>query len=101
MVATDGGLFAFGDAPFFGSLGGLGITGVVGAVPLIRPIRTLELLAFQSGPGRPDHGVGTRTRVQHPMPVHATCGASLHIQFRKCSPPLLPGAKQLQRDGPG
>jgi hypothetical protein len=35
LVGSDGGIFAFGDAPFVGSLPGLGIqvTNVVGAVP--------------------------------------------------------------------
>jgi hypothetical protein len=32
LVANDGGLFSFGDAPFYGSLGDQGITGVVGMV---------------------------------------------------------------------
>ena len=33
LVADDGGLFAFGDAPFDGSLGGQGFTGIVGIAP--------------------------------------------------------------------
>jgi len=33
MVADDSGLFAFGDAPFLGSLGGQGFSGIVGVVP--------------------------------------------------------------------
>jgi len=31
LVADDGGIFTYGDAPFYGSLGGQGISGVVGA----------------------------------------------------------------------
>jgi hypothetical protein len=30
FVATDGGLFTFGDAHFYGSLGGTGFTSVIG-----------------------------------------------------------------------
>jgi hypothetical protein len=35
LIGGDGGIFAFGDAPFVGSLPGLGIhiTDIVGAVP--------------------------------------------------------------------
>jgi hypothetical protein len=35
MVAKDGGIFAFGTAPFVGSLPGIGVsvTNIVGAVP--------------------------------------------------------------------
>jgi len=35
LIGSDGGIFAFGDAPFVGSLPGLGVsvTDVVGAVP--------------------------------------------------------------------
>ncbi len=33
MVASDGGVFAFGDAPFAGSLGGKGLDTIVGMTP--------------------------------------------------------------------
>jgi hypothetical protein len=35
LIGSDGGIFAFGDAPFVGSLPGLGVsvTDIVGAVP--------------------------------------------------------------------
>jgi hypothetical protein len=32
IVAADGGVFSYGDAPFYGSLGGTGITDVAGIV---------------------------------------------------------------------
>ena len=33
LVASDGGVFAFGDAPFLGSAGGTSLTGGAGIVP--------------------------------------------------------------------
>jgi GH25 family lysozyme M1 (1,4-beta-N-acetylmuramidase) len=38
LVAQDGGVFAFGDAPFYGNTYTLGITGLGGAHPLNKPI---------------------------------------------------------------
>jgi len=35
-VATDGGIFALGDAQYFGSLGGQGYTGIAGVPPNTR-----------------------------------------------------------------
>jgi hypothetical protein len=33
LVASDGGIFAFGDAPFEGSLGGAGVNDIAGISP--------------------------------------------------------------------
>ncbi|HEY2300277.1 MAG TPA: hypothetical protein VGH66_00210 [Acidimicrobiales bacterium] len=38
LVASDGGIFTFGDAPFEGSLGGQGVDDVIGMTPTTLPL---------------------------------------------------------------
>jgi hypothetical protein len=68
-VASDGGIFGFGDAPFYGDVASVGATDVIGIAPTA-PMLPPEPLGYRraalsSAPSSTRHELGARPNVPY------------------------------------